>query len=111
MGSVGTQMHFRHLQPRASDARPPEMVTWPAETVQRFLMLMEGDRYAPPFTMLATTGMRRGEVLGFRWSDLEMPKVGMSVARIRQTTTAMAVTDLALLTAYLDRCSSRGRDG
>jgi integrase len=42
----------------------------------------EGDRYYPAWMTLATTGMRRGEMLGLRWSDVDLDR---RVATIRQT--------------------------
>ncbi len=50
----------------------PEMRTWSAAELNRFLNSSRGDRYEPVWTFLATTGMRRGEALGLRWSDLKL---------------------------------------
>jgi integrase len=72
--------------PRARDARPPEMWTWSAEQLGRFLGLTAGDRYHPAFVLLATTGMRRGEALGLRWDDVDLED---GRASIRQTITAV----------------------
>ena len=70
--------------PRAKDARPPEMRTWDAATLSKFFDLVEGNRYRTPWLVLATTGMRRGEVLGLRWRDLDLDGGRLS---IRQTIT------------------------
>lgn len=72
--------------PRASDARPPEMRAWTAEELARFFVLVEGDRYYPAWYFLATTGSRRGEALGLRWSDLDLDG---DRASVRQTITAV----------------------
>jgi integrase len=61
----------------AAVARPPvvhrvERQTWTADELRRFLTAMSGDRLEAAFTLLATTGMRRGEVLGLRWSDVDL---------------------------------------
>lgn len=50
----------------------PEMTTWSAEELARFLAFTKDDRYGPAWLFLATTGMRRGEALGLRWSDLNL---------------------------------------
>lgn len=68
--------------PRAVDARAPEMVTWDGATVSAFLTAEKDTRYGPAFTFLVTTGTRRSEALGIRWSDLDL-KAGR--ASIRQT--------------------------
>ena len=70
--------------PRAKDARPPEMRTWGGQDLSRFFVLVERSRYRAPWLTLATTGMRRGEVLGLRWRDLDLDGGHLS---IRQTVT------------------------
>jgi len=47
---------------------------WDAATLRRFLEESqgEGDRLYPLWVLLATTGMRRGEAVGLRWSDLDL---------------------------------------
>ena len=58
--------------PSTSVARAPAMKTWDRETVARFLDLARDDRYRPPWFFLSTTGCRRGEALGLRWSDVDL---------------------------------------
>ena len=60
----------------AAAAEPPklkrqEMRTWTADQVRSFLLDLEGDPLLAVFTLLSTTGMRRGEVLGLRWCDVD----------------------------------------
>ena len=47
---------------------------WEAATLRKFLEASqaEGDRLHPIWVLLATTGMRRGEAVGLRWSDLDL---------------------------------------
>jgi integrase len=59
--------------PRASASTRPTMKTWTADQVRAFLDHTAADhRLHAAFVMLATTGMRRGECLGLRWSDLDL---------------------------------------
>ncbi|HLX87464.1 MAG TPA: tyrosine-type recombinase/integrase [Acidimicrobiales bacterium] len=74
----------RATPPSAASAKAPEMRTWSAQQLRRFLDLCEGDRYYWPFAFLALTGCRRGEVLGLRWRDLDLESAPAR-ASIRQT--------------------------
>lgn len=70
--------------PSAKAARPPEMRTWSALELLMFLEATSESRYRTPWLTLATTGMRRGELLGLRWRDLNLEGGRLS---IRQTVT------------------------
>ncbi len=53
--------------------QPHYEATWlDADTLRRFLAAVEGRPYAGVFTIAATMGLRRGEVLGLRWKDLNL---------------------------------------
>lgn len=60
--------------PSASAAKSPEMKTWDAPTLARFLHEVREDRHQPTWLFLATTGCRRGESLGIRWADVDLDK-------------------------------------
>ncbi|CAN5195878.1 hypothetical protein BH20ACT5_BH20ACT5_21630 [soil metagenome] len=69
--------------PRGTSSGSPDMVTWSAPELARFLDgARTTDRHWPAYLLLATTGMRRGEALGLRWADLDLTA---SRAAIRQT--------------------------
>lgn len=51
---------------------PSPMHPWTAEELRAFLAAAEGDRFYPIFVLLVSTGMRRGEVLGLRWADVDL---------------------------------------
>jgi integrase len=44
---------------------------WTPNDVSRFLQDADGDRWSALWRLAATTGMRRGELVALRWSDLE----------------------------------------
>jgi integrase len=61
----------------AAQARPPrarrvETHTWTAAEVGAFLASVREDRLYTGWLMLATLGLRRGELLGLRWSDADL---------------------------------------
>jgi integrase len=78
-------------------ARPPavphvERATWTADELAAFLEHVSGDRLFAAYVLLATTGMRRGEVFGLRWRDVEL-----SARRASVTQTVTTVNDKLVL--------------
>jgi len=59
-----------------------EMITWTAEQARRFLAVARGSGYGPIWLLALGTGMRRGELLGLRWQDVDLDK---GLIAIRQT--------------------------
>ncbi len=64
----------------------PAMKTWMGGELEAFLAAEEGSRYHALWTMLATTGCRRGEALGLRWGDMNLDE---ATATIRQQVTSI----------------------
>ena len=67
-------------------ARPPavphvERATWTADELRSFLRHVAGDRLFIAYLLLATTGMRRGEVFGLRWRDADLAARRASVTQ------------------------------
>jgi integrase len=50
----------------------PKLFIPDAEGVSALLVAAEGTRYHAALVLAATTGMRRGEVLGLRWSNVDL---------------------------------------
>lgn len=47
---------------------------WTAEELRRFLALIEGHRSEIAFVLAASTAMRRGEVAGLTWGDVDLDR-------------------------------------
>jgi len=62
-------------------AERPEMSTWTVAELKQFLRSVEGHRLYAGFVVLATTGMRRGEVLGLQRADVDLARAEVSVRR------------------------------
>lgn len=60
----------------------PELSVWGTGELRAFLKHVRDDRLYALFLLAATSGMRRGELLGIRWSDLDLDKKRLQV---RQT--------------------------
>jgi integrase len=57
----------------------PERDTWSPTQVQTFLRAAEGDELYALFRVALGYGLRRGELLGLRWSDLDLDTRVLSV--------------------------------
>jgi integrase len=66
----------------------PEMTVWSATELGRFLDFTKDDRYGPAWVFIATTGVRRGDALGLRWSDVNLD-TSPATATIRRSTNAV----------------------
>jgi integrase len=65
--------------------RTAEMTVWSPEQLRAFLDSVRDDRLYAGWLLLATTGMRRGELLGLRWEDVDLDRARLSI--VRQLTT------------------------
>ena len=67
-------------QPRKSS---PEMQVWTPEEMRTFLEHVRDDRLFAAWQILATTGMRRGELLGLRWADIDVERGSLTIRQVR----------------------------
>lgn len=87
-------VRWGHLSENPADrADPPkqglhavEMTTWTAAELRRFLGAITKESDYAYWLLLAMTGMRRGEVLGLRWQDVDLER---RVISVRQTVVAV----------------------
>lgn len=63
--------------------RKPEMKFWTQDELRSFLDFVrdQAHRLYAAFYLLAVTGMRRGEALGLRWSDVDLDKAELTVSQ------------------------------
>jgi integrase len=74
----------RNVAALASPPKPrrAEMRSWTAAELRAFLEHVAADRLAALWMLAASTGMRRGELLGLRWVDVDLERARVAV---RQT--------------------------
>jgi len=66
---------------RGPSVERPEFTVWSSDELRQFFATAESNRLGAAFVMLATTGLRRGEVLGARWRDLDLDARTLSVVQ------------------------------
>lgn len=65
--------------PKLGSRRRAEMKVWTAAQLRQFLETAAKRRHYVAFFLTAHTGMRRGEVLGLRWTDVDLDAARLSV--------------------------------
>ncbi|HZJ28141.1 MAG TPA: site-specific integrase, partial [Acidimicrobiia bacterium] len=85
--------------PRRADT---EMTVWSPEEAKQFLAYVGGDRLAAMWRLFLATGMRRGEVAGLRWIDVDL-----DAGRVAVRHTRVLVYDQAIISEPKTRRSRR----
>jgi integrase len=85
-GRLAVNPTDRATAPSPAQARPPEMQSWVAAELGRFLRWAEArdQDLAVGWRLLAATGMRRGEALGLRWRDVDLDAARPAARRSRR---------------------------
>jgi integrase len=85
--ALGDAQRWNMVARNAADAADPprvarrQITTWSAREVRSFLAHVAPDRLCAAYVLSATTGMRRGEVLGLRWRDVDLDAGRVSIAQ------------------------------
>ena len=65
--------------------RRVELRVWSPKEAAAFVATVEGDRMAACWVLALTAGLRRGELAGLRWTDLDLDRATLRVAVQRTT--------------------------
>ena len=81
--AVKWQLVSRNAAQAATAPRPrkTEMVAFDREQARRFLEAARGDRLEALYVLAVTSGLRRGELLGLKWSDPNLKEGTLTVKR------------------------------
>lgn len=82
----------RASPPSAKSAKAPEMPWWRPSELRTFLEFTKGHELATLFRLAGATGMRRGELVGLRWNDVDLDGARINVRR-QITSTDYVVRD------------------
>lgn len=78
-GIHGQNVAERAKPPRPNRCRARQIQCWEPEELAAFLRSVEGTRLEAAWRLAAMTGMRRGEVLGLRWRDVDLDQSRIAV--------------------------------
>jgi integrase len=78
-GLLGRNAAAGAMPPRPSKRAASWVNSWQPDELVRFLELVRNTRMGPIWRLSAMTGMRRGEVLGLRWQDVDLNRARLSV--------------------------------
>lgn len=81
--AVKWELVVRNAAESADAPRPDtkEITAWTADQLHAFLTATTDERLHPLWITLATTGVRRGEALALRWSDVDLGTARCSIRR------------------------------
>jgi integrase len=66
--------------PRVAQTKDPK--AWTPEQVRSFLAHVAGDRLEALWVLAASSGMRRSELLGLRWADVDLDGASLNVRQV-----------------------------
>ena len=81
LGYLETNPSLAADPPTARAARPRQFPTWDPVELRQFLRSVRHDQFYAAFYLAAASGMRRGEVLGLRWCDVDLEAQQLSVVQ------------------------------
>lgn len=76
------------LMVRAPRTRPTELKIWTPDEARQFLEHVQPHRLHALFHLALSTGMRRGELLGLSWQDIDFTRQQLTVSQnfVREVT-------------------------
>ncbi|MFJ1644915.1 tyrosine-type recombinase/integrase [Streptomyces sp. NPDC088258] len=88
---------------RTGTPRPRRFEPLTADEARNFLAATSGHRLQPLFELALHTGLRKGELLGLRWEDLDLADGTASIRRTLQRTNSSGLTALPTKTKSSER--------
>lgn len=88
---------------RTGTPRPRRFEPLTTDEARKFLAAANGHRLQPLFELALHTGLRKGELLGLRWEDLDLAGGTASIRRTLQRTNSSGLTALPTKTKSSER--------
>ncbi len=80
-GVVSRNVGVLAAAPKLRNIPPIEPRAWTEDQLRTFLRAAADHRFYPAFRLATTTGMRRSELLGLKWSDVDWQRSTVSINR------------------------------
>jgi integrase len=96
--------------PSAKAAKPRKMPTWSKDQLRTFLDHVREDRLFAAWRVLATTGMRRGELMALRWPDLDLDAGRVAIPDSKTGTGRSVVLDSETVAALRAHRKAQARE-
>jgi integrase len=81
LGVIETNAALSADPPSSRAAKAAPRPTWSAEELKRFLASAADDPYYAAYYVTAATGVRRSELLGLRWCDVDLERAELRVVQ------------------------------
>lgn len=82
-GAVSVNVSGDASPPGSRAAQAPESTIWQPAQLRAFLDVADETDHGPMFRLAAFTGLRRGELCGLRWSDVDLEGGSLTVRNTR----------------------------
>jgi integrase len=92
-GWITTNPALEAEPPTSRACRPPVFPVWSPDELQRFLCTAQAHPYYAAFHLAASTGLRRGELLGLRWCDVNLDNALLQVLQTVIVVNAQVLVD------------------
>ena len=89
--------------------RRPDLVTPTGDDLVRLIEAAEATPWAVPIVLAATTGLRRGEVLGLQWADIDLDAEGSGRLRVNKAMQRVRGADARRTLERVDLKTDRAR--
>jgi integrase len=82
LGMIEMNVALAADPPSARSAQAAPRPTWSAEELRRFLKAAKDEPHYAAYYLAAATGVRRSELLGVRWSDVDLERAEMRIVQV-----------------------------
>ncbi|MGW6298886.1 site-specific integrase [Peribacillus butanolivorans] len=84
--NYAVEQEYLSVNPASKNKKPPEIlkttIEWTEDDIRRFLDVAKGTVYYPAYLLGIFCGLRRGEILGITWNEIDFTKKKLVVLKV-----------------------------